>query len=466
MSHERLTRQELSWLLAQEARGAAKALREGVSQLKQPGPSITTSQPVETTLDTLDEAISRLSELQTGPGKAARRGRIDLAALLYDLAPGARIAIEPGAGTEVFGEEAELRRMLHVLISQTNSTPSVPSASSSPEVRIRRQDQWVRISVDLGPDSSATAALERRWLGRMATRHGGRLELESGTQSVLLPADGASDQREVVELRKELEQAQQLGEAYARELAAAFSAGELTAAPTPAEAPGIDAERFELLVSMAAALSRTLRGMLEGLRGDAAMASEELGEQSVLAERLSHRVTAAFELSGELSRLAECPLDERPATLDAARIAREVVAEAAKRAARHGVELTLSAPDKLERELPRTTFELLLWSLIEHGIAATPHGARVGVELGAAADGIELVVQDGGPRIPEVSRQSVLTHRVDPASLGRPEGLSLLGAHVVAGRLGGELTLAETPDGHTEVRMALPGHGSAPAPTG
>lgn len=454
MSHERLTRQELSWLLAQEARGAAKKLREGVSQLKQPGPSITATQPVETTLDTLDEAISKLSELQSGT-KAARRGRIDLAALLYDLAPGARIAIEPGAGTEVFGEEAELRRMLHVLVSQTNSNPAVPSASSSPEVRIRRQDQWVRISVDLGPDSSATAELERRWLSRMATRHGGRLELESGTQSVLLPADGASDQREVVELRKELEQAQQLGEAYARELAAAFSANEPSELPPASESLGSSAERFELLVSTAAALSRGLRGMLEGLRADAAMASEELGEDSALAERLSRRVTAAFELSQELSRIAECPVVERAALLDVCRVTRDAVQEATTRAARHGVELALDAPDKLELQLPRARFELLLRALLDHAVAATPHDGRVLVQLAGGGAAVELVVQDGGPSIPEVSQQSVLTHRVDPASLGRPGGISLLTASVVAADLGSALRLAESPDGHTEVRALL-----------
>jgi len=61
VSQERLTRHEISWLLAQEARGAAKALREGVSQMRQ-GP--TGAEPriintpseapaVETTLDAL-----------------------------------------------------------------------------------------------------------------------------------------------------------------------------------------------------------------------------------------------------------------------------------------------------------------------------------------------------------------------------------------------------------------------------
>src|SRR5687767_13012248 len=95
VSQERLTRHEISWLLAQEARGAARALREGVSQLRHsPGldPKIintpSEAPPVETTLDALDDAISMLSDLNTGArGAKARRGRIDLAVLLMDLAP-------------------------------------------------------------------------------------------------------------------------------------------------------------------------------------------------------------------------------------------------------------------------------------------------------------------------------------------------------------------------------------------
>ena len=129
VSQERLTRHEISWLLAQEARGAARALREGVSQLRQgPGTepkilSMPSEGPaVETTLDALDDAISMLSDLNTATrGAKARRGRIDLAALLMDLAPSTRMGIEPGAGTEVFGDEQDLKRMLNLLVTQAGS---------------------------------------------------------------------------------------------------------------------------------------------------------------------------------------------------------------------------------------------------------------------------------------------------------------------------------------------------------
>ncbi len=87
VSQERLTRHEISWLLAQEARGAARALREGVTQMRQtPGTETrivnapSEAPAVETTLDALDDAISMLSELNTGARGAIkpRRGRIDL----------------------------------------------------------------------------------------------------------------------------------------------------------------------------------------------------------------------------------------------------------------------------------------------------------------------------------------------------------------------------------------------------
>ena len=156
----------------------------------------------------MEDAINMLSALNSGTrGKKARRGRIDLAALLYEVAPNARIAIEPGAGTEVFGEESDMRRMFHMLVNQDSNAQGGPS-----EVEIRRQGEWVKIAVQLGPEQQVGAAdVERRWLARMATRYGGWTELEGGTQAIFLPADGASDQREVVELRKELVQAQQLG---------------------------------------------------------------------------------------------------------------------------------------------------------------------------------------------------------------------------------------------------------------
>lgn len=450
LSQERLTRQELSWLLAQEARGAAKALREGVSALTQPPRAIdiATAPNVETNLDALDEAIGRLSELQMGTVSVSRRGRIDLAALLCEVAPHARIGVETSSGTEVFGEESELRRMIHLLLSQSNSGPG-ETESSRTVLTIKRDGNWVRISVELGPDQSATAEIERRWLSRMATRHGGRLELEGGTETIILPADGSGD--EVAELRRELEQAQQLGEAYARELAAVVAAGDLPQEPTPSQPPPPGADRFEALVASSSAIVRTLRGWIDNARGDVSEAVETLGVETDLSQRLNKRMGRAQELLTELERIAECPLDEGTKRHDVAQELRDAVSAAESRAARHAVEIQVQAPQKLEVDTRRAVLGLVLRCLIDHAIAATPRSEIIRIVLEGQGPGFVLRMEDGGPTVPAVSRLDLLRRRMDPTSVGRPEGLALPVAEAGAALLGARMGFAETGEGRSEV---------------
>src|SRR5271170_7672772 len=155
----RLTRQELGWLLTQEAAGAAERLRMGVQVLKSnvPPPLEGGAAPVDATLDALDDAMRMLSNIHKVPSNVrGRRGRIDLAALLWEVAPEARVSIEPGGGTEISGDEAEIRRMMHLLVGHGSGAGSA--------VTVRRDGDDVCVSVVLGPDSSATADTERAWL--------------------------------------------------------------------------------------------------------------------------------------------------------------------------------------------------------------------------------------------------------------------------------------------------------------
>jgi len=465
VSKDRLTRHELSWLLAQEARGAAHALREGVTQLKQPGIpkavpgpelQIIDGPPVETNLDALEDAINMLSELNSGPrGKAqTRRGRIDLAALLYEVAPNARISIEPGAGTEVFGEETDMRRMFHLLVNQSDSSPSAQSGPS--EVVIRRQGEWVKISVELGPDTAAAAGdIERRWLSRMATRYGGWIELEGGTQAIYLPADGASDQREVVELRKELEQAQQLGEAYARELAAVVAAGDLRSEIPPTAPPESGIDRLELLQNTASALQRVLKHWLDGLRSDTAELTQALGEQAPLAQSFTRRMAVGIELLGDLGLLSECDLTESLKKTNVSDLAREAVQAVESRAARHDVTVTTSVPERAPIETRPSELRVLLRALLHHAVAATPRGGAIQLSLVPTEMGLLVSVEDGGPVVPEASRTDVISHRTDPTKYGRPAGVSLLVADVIAQVLGGGAAMREGRAGRNEVWVVL-----------
>src|SRR4051794_21967331 len=154
MSKGRLTRQELSWLLTQEAQNAAERLRVGVQVLRTqappplPEPTISDgaqdpAHHVDASLDALDDVMKMLSNLNQRQSSsqlavAPRRGRIDLAALIVEVAPEARVSIEPGSGTEVYGDEADFRRMLQVLIGHGTGEGS--------SVTVRRDGDNVRVS--------------------------------------------------------------------------------------------------------------------------------------------------------------------------------------------------------------------------------------------------------------------------------------------------------------------------------
>jgi two-component system OmpR family sensor kinase len=444
---ERLTRHEISWLLAQEARGAAKTLRTEVDQLRAPGEVRTGGPPVETALDALEDTIEMLSTLNTGARGKGRRGRIDLASLLFEIAPNARVAIAPGAGTEVFGEELELRRMLHLLVGQAGGR--VP-AEAEIEVKIRRQGDFVRISADLGPDTAALGELERRWLSRMALRHGGSVELEGGTHSILLQADGAIDQREVTELRKELEQAQQLGEAYARELASVLSVGDVRTEIPPAERG--DPERAQGVRSLATATHRALRGLLDGLR------SELEGRGAASAEATHdalQRLTSGQDLIAELGSFADLPPHPERELVDISAEVSAAITQIEGRAARTQVTLDAKLLPGAELKIARAPLGLLIRSLLLHAIAATPRGGSVSVALHRTELGVALSVIDGGPSIAESSRWDVIRHQTDPTRLGRPTGVSLVLADALAITLSAELELRESAAGHTEAWIAF-----------
>ena len=443
VTQERLTRHELSWLLAQEARGAARALRDEVGHLKNKGVS-TESPPVGPSLDVLDDAIEMLTALNSGKtGAKGRHGRIDLAALLNEIAPNARIAIAPGSGTEVFGDETELRRLLNVLVAQTSAAET--------EIRIGRQGDWIKISIELGPDVATTGEVERRWLSRMATRHGGRIELEGGTQSIFLQADGASDKREVTELRKELAEAQKLGEAYAREIATMLATGEVRSELPPLpDSQG--AAAFEMLRATSCVLERRFKSLAESLKADAALG---VGAAEELVANVGRRAAGVHDLAVELGAVAECPLEEETTEVAVASVVREAVLANEARAAKQGVSIQVDVPPSLRSRTKKDALALLVRMLVSHGVAATPRDGVVSVSCFRTEIGTAVRVEDGGPAVPEAARESLLRLGADPSGIGRPAGIALLAAAACAGRLGALLELRQGPTGGAETWVLI-----------
>jgi two-component system, OmpR family, sensor kinase len=459
VTSDRLTRNELTWLLAQEARTAAQKLRQGV--IIQPGPPESVRAPdeanhsvVETTLNKLDEAVDLLASLHGhGGSPRGRRGKVELTALLWEIAPEARVQIEMGEGTTVFGDESELRRMLLLLISQTGDPGK---GQGTAEVSIRREKDEVRVSAHLGPDQSATFETERQWLSRMAIKYGGHLELDGSMQTLVLPADVDRQRQELENLKRELAAAQQQGEEYARELAAMFAS--TSGKPTPVS-PSIEPVSSEGLVSLVAGtrvLGSELRGIFSAITRDLLPLrdrKDEVGE--VIASAMRH-VTAASETMTDLARLGACPVGELPRHADVAEALREVVRDDMGRAARHDVRVTVVAPANAYEVVPIGALSVLMHALLGHAVNASPPGSEVVATLSESDDGLSLTFDDAGHAVPVAARRGVLSRDFEALATGRPTGITLIAAISIAANIRMQLEIDDAPKGGARLRLTIP----------
>jgi hypothetical protein len=466
---DRLTKNELTWLLAQEARSAAEKLRRGVGFVSgeetTPPPVVVDegSGGVESTLKRLDEAVSMLASLHGHPATRGRRGRIDIAALLWEVAPEARVQLEMGEGTTVFGDEAELRRMLHVLIGQSGDPNS---AKGAPSVVVRRTKDEIRIGVNLGPDTPATFLAERGWLSRMSMRYGGRLELDGSMQTLVLAADVDTHRRELESLQKELAAAQAQGEAYARELAAVSRTGDTlpslsSVGPSSrsSRAPASSSDGLAVLVAAVRALGADLRGILSAIGRDIVPLRDLPGEAGEIAASVGRHVTGASQVVADLARLGTCPVGELPRLVDLAELIREVVANERARASRRGVELVFRGPADAEAIVENGAMTILVQVLLDYAIEASPAGATVTVELTEAPSTFVLTFDDAGAVMPASAQGNVLSRDFDAIALGRPQGLALIAASTLAAHLRIALELEAGPHAGTRARLRIPRHG-------
>lgn len=437
----------------QEARGTAQALREGVTHLKSipSDDPIESTPPVESMLDALDGAIEMLGDMDTPvqTGKD-RRGRIDVAELLFVLAPEARISLEPGAGTEVFGVESDLKRMLGVLLGQ----PGALGSNTPSGISVRRDGDWVRISVELGPEGVHRSDLESRWLSRMALRQGGRVEFERGKLALLLPAHRASEKREIEQLRKELEQAQRLGAVYARELAESF--GNWNPTPAPPEPSQQNTDRLHVLAGLTSPIRRMLRPFIDELRDELKQLSSMLGEGHPKLVNLTRKANAACEWTADLDRIATSLGFREPCEQRLSLLIPSVTGQLANLAEKAGVTIDQSAASDASIFANPAVLELLLYALFHQAILATPVGQFVKISAKRENIGIVLRIEDGGPLIPEAALMDLQTGAAVPQSLGRPAELMWLIAGACAENLDIHLASGTSAELRSEVRAVIP----------
>jgi hypothetical protein len=466
MSKGRLTRQELSWLLTQEAQNAAERLRSGVQILRTQAPpppdasgdelaggAQDPAKHVDASLDALDDVMKMLSNLNqrssasmAAAASAPRRGRIDVAALLVEIAPDARVSIEPGSGTEVYGDEADFRRMFQVLVGHGSGEGS--------SVNVRRDGDLVKVSVLLGPDSSPTAETERAWLSRMAMRYGGRHELEGGNEVVSFPAEGSQERSEREALQRELDEVRKQGEVYARELAAVFERGEEVATtstypPAPAARPG---EHFATITKVCAGVAAELRAtLLPAAKELATMRASEVTDEQL--ERLRRRMAHARDVVASVESVGSVPAAELAVEVDLAELARGAARECARFADRAEVKIDVKAAgDGAARAYVRLTPKVagaLARELVAHAVQASPRGSTVGVTVvtGDPGGGPRLLVDDAGSPLPASARRAFLALETHAGAYGRPSGLPIFMAAELASCLGARLELSDSPAG-------------------
>ncbi|HRI68709.1 MAG TPA: sensor histidine kinase [Polyangium sp.] len=461
VTSDRLTRNELTWLLAQEARTAAQKLRQGV--IIQPGPPESVRAPedenhsavVETSLNKLDEAVDLLASLHGhSSSHRGRRGKVDITALLWELAPEARVQIEMGEGTTVFGDESELRRMLLLLISQTGDPGK---GQGTAEVSIRREKDEVRVSAHLGPDQSATFETERSWLSRMAIKYGGHLELDGSMQTLILPADVDRQRQELENLKRELAAAQQQGEEYARELAAMFAS---TSGKPTAASPSIEPISSDGLVSLVAGtrvLSSEIRGIFSAITRDLLPLRDRKDEVGEVISSAMRHVTAASEVMADLTRIGSCPIGELPRHSDIADALREVVRDDMGRAARHDVRVNVVAPQNAYEVVPIGALAVLMHALLGYAVNASPPGSEVVVTLSDAEEGQwTLTFDDAGHAVPVAARRGALSRDFEALATGRTMGVTLVAAMSIAANIRMPLEIDDAPTGGARMRLSIP----------
>ncbi len=463
--------------------GSAERLRVGVQVLKTNAPPApppeapedSANTGLDATLNALDDAMKMLSNLHTRPsGVKGRRGRIDLAAMIWEVAPDARVSIEPGpvdrSGTEVFGDEAELRRMLHMLVGHGTGAGS--------SVTIKRDGDDVRVSVVLGPDSSATAETERAWMARMAIRYGGRYELEGGAEVLLFPADGVSERKEREALRKELDEARKQGEAYARELAQAYAQGEEISTPSTMPPPMHlmpAAERFGALSKFAGGIAAELRTILAaaarqvpsrhgqppltGLTptGGTPSITMTMAESEERWDVVRRALARAQDFVGALASLGEIDSAELSGSVQLVDVVRNVVASLEGRAERGHVKVELkNASDDLPpARIATRALTVLARDLIEQAIAASPKGATVLVTFSHEESGPRLTVEDAGSPLPSGARRAFVALEVEPGTYGRASCVPLNIAAEIAGSVGASVELGDASIGGLRVSVTF-----------
>jgi len=195
-----------------------------------------------------------------------------------------------------------------------------------------------------------------------------------------------------------------------------------------------------------------------------ALDAPDPGDRAEALRQMLQGVDRATRLVAQLltlARLEPGAAAQHPQSLELQAFLRNELAELTPLALERGQELTLVADEGRDVALRAdpTQLGVLLQNLVGNAIQHTPPDGRIQVVLKAAADTVEIDVQDSGPGVAAAARDK-LFERFYRAGGGTGAGLGLSIAQRVVELHHGSIALADSPLGGLEVRVRLPRNGA------
>lgn len=182
---------------------------------------------------------------------------------------------------------------------------------------------------------------------------------------------------------------------------------------------------------------------------------------SEAADNLQRGVERAGHLVSQLLHLARFDPKFSHArqltVVDLVELAKTTIIEYDALAERKAIDLGLIAPSKANVRGDPAGLRILLSNLIDNAIRYSPIDSHVDVVIEPVLPGLQLVVIDNGPGIPENQRDRALEPfcRLDCSTPG--SGLGLAISAEIARQHDSEISLSETPGGGLTVSVLLPG---------
>jgi signal transduction histidine kinase len=221
---------------------------------------------------------------------------------------------------------------------------------------------------------------------------------------------------------------------------------------------------------LASGLAHELRSPLQNLIGETQVALLREREASEYRQVLESHLEDLGDLSRVVDNLVSlASIDEARRRMVTERF--DLVAEARLRmkredklAERRGVRMRFLAEGSCEVEGDRESLLLALRNLVTNAIEWTPRGGGVELSIRSLGDGLEILVDDAGPGVPESERATLFQpfrrgRTAEGRRVGFGLGLALTQSAVAA--QGGTIEVGDSPLGGARFRVRLPLRNSA-----